>query len=122
MKRLLRTGTGSSANGEIRPQGYPNGAAACAELAQQGVVTLSGPVDRPWGMRIASLLTRWSHLGDRRGSGLGETYACSQAYEPFWVVRYPHRVAPHRPTFRRTGAVWSTLPKVARAAPGGGKG
>jgi catechol 2,3-dioxygenase-like lactoylglutathione lyase family enzyme len=30
--------------------------AACAELAERGVELVSGPVDRPWGIRTASFL------------------------------------------------------------------
>jgi catechol 2,3-dioxygenase-like lactoylglutathione lyase family enzyme len=36
--------------------------AECAELAQQGVVLLSGPVDRPWGMRTASFADPAGHI------------------------------------------------------------
>jgi len=36
--------------------------AACAELAQHGVVLLNGPVDRPWGMRTASFTDPAGHI------------------------------------------------------------
>jgi catechol 2,3-dioxygenase-like lactoylglutathione lyase family enzyme len=36
--------------------------AECAELAQQGVVLLNGPVDRPWGMRTASFADPAGHI------------------------------------------------------------
>ena len=34
----------------------------CAELAQQGVVLLNGPVDRPWGVRTASFTDPAGHI------------------------------------------------------------
>ena len=36
--------------------------AACAELADQGVELLNGPVDRPWGMRTASFTDPGGHI------------------------------------------------------------
>jgi uncharacterized glyoxalase superfamily protein PhnB len=36
--------------------------AACAELAQHGVVLLNGPVDRPWGVRTASITDPAGHI------------------------------------------------------------
>ena len=36
--------------------------AACAELANQGVGLLNGPVDRPWGMRTASFTDPGGHI------------------------------------------------------------
>lgn len=36
--------------------------AACAELADQGVGLLNGPVDRPWGMRTASFTDPGGHI------------------------------------------------------------
>jgi catechol 2,3-dioxygenase-like lactoylglutathione lyase family enzyme len=36
--------------------------AACAELAERGVVLLNGPVDRPWGMRTASFADPAGHI------------------------------------------------------------
>jgi catechol 2,3-dioxygenase-like lactoylglutathione lyase family enzyme len=36
--------------------------AACAELANQGVRLLNGPVDRPWGMRTASFTDPAGHI------------------------------------------------------------
>jgi catechol 2,3-dioxygenase-like lactoylglutathione lyase family enzyme len=35
---------------------------ACAELAQRGVVLLNGPVDQPWGVRIASFADPAGHI------------------------------------------------------------
>jgi catechol 2,3-dioxygenase-like lactoylglutathione lyase family enzyme len=36
--------------------------AAVAELAEQGVALLNGPVDRPWGMRTASFTDPAGHI------------------------------------------------------------
>jgi lactoylglutathione lyase len=36
--------------------------AACAELAEQGVTLLNGPIDRPWGMRTASFTDPAGHI------------------------------------------------------------
>jgi len=36
--------------------------AACAELAQHGVVVLNGPVDRPWGVRTANFRDPAGHI------------------------------------------------------------
>ena len=36
--------------------------AACAELARNGVALLNGPVDRPWGVRTASLTDPAGHV------------------------------------------------------------
>jgi catechol 2,3-dioxygenase-like lactoylglutathione lyase family enzyme len=36
--------------------------AACAELANQGVGLLNGPVDRPWGLRTASFTDPAGHI------------------------------------------------------------
>lgn len=36
--------------------------AACAELGELGVPLLSGPVDRPWGMRTASFTDPAGHI------------------------------------------------------------
>lgn len=36
--------------------------AACAELADEGVKLLNGPVDRPWGMRTASFTDPGGHI------------------------------------------------------------
>ena len=36
--------------------------AACAELAQHGVMLLNGPVDRPWGVRTASFTDPSGHI------------------------------------------------------------
>jgi catechol 2,3-dioxygenase-like lactoylglutathione lyase family enzyme len=36
--------------------------AACTELAQHGVELLSGPVDRPWGMRTANFTDPAGHI------------------------------------------------------------
>ena len=36
--------------------------AACAELAERGVVLLNGPVDRPWGMRNACFTDPAGHV------------------------------------------------------------
>ncbi len=36
--------------------------AACAELANQGVELLNGPVDRPWGLRTASFTDPGGHI------------------------------------------------------------
>jgi catechol 2,3-dioxygenase-like lactoylglutathione lyase family enzyme len=36
--------------------------AACAELADQGVGLLNGPVDRPWGLRTASFTDPAGHI------------------------------------------------------------
>jgi lactoylglutathione lyase len=36
--------------------------AACAELANQGVDLLNGPVDRPWRMRTASFTDPAGHI------------------------------------------------------------
>lgn len=35
---------------------------ACRDLAQLGVVTLNGPVDRPWGVRTASFSDPAGHI------------------------------------------------------------
>ena len=44
--------------------------AACAELAQRGVVLLNGPVDRPWGVRNASFTDPAGHIWEI-AQGLG---------------------------------------------------
>jgi lactoylglutathione lyase len=36
--------------------------AACAELARRGVTLLSGPVNRPWGVRTASFADPGGHI------------------------------------------------------------
>ena len=36
--------------------------AKCAELAQQGVTLLNGPMDRPWGIRTASFKDPAGHI------------------------------------------------------------
>lgn len=36
--------------------------AVCAELARRGVVLLSGPIDRPWGIRTANFADPGGHV------------------------------------------------------------
>ena len=36
--------------------------ATCAELAKRGVTLLSGPIDRPWGVRTASFVDPSGHI------------------------------------------------------------